>query len=425
MILLGFDKQCITPDFPVALSGYGKERIAAEAHDDIYTRCIAFENNGEKFLIAQCDCVAMDDGFRLNILKKLAALNIFSNQTHFILLATHTHSGPAGTLDTSTQLFQGLQYIFGSPNPNYREFLAKKIALAAKNAFSDLTPAALTIGRGTVENVGTERHDPSKPGDTSLLTLLFERTDGKRILLYNYGCHPTVLSSENILLTADLPYGVERDLQKDFDMIVFTNSCCGDISTRFTRTSGSFEQINIYSKLITDSIRQSLEHPIYHGPLDHLDMRQYPVTLPAKKLGTVEEEMKQLEHYRHKVFEAKENGFSATELRVLESYVEGAEVSVDLARSLQGLTSLDIHFSIIHLQNLIIAVIPGELFSTLGNHLKREGIDVFCYGNGYYLYLADENAYDLKYYEAMTSPFEQGAGEFLVQEILSKKIHES
>ncbi len=425
MVLLGFDKQCITPDFPIALSGYGKKRIAAEAHDDIYTRCIAFENNGVKFLIVQCDCVAIDDKFRQDVLTNLTALGISLKSTNFMLLATHTHSGPAGTLDTSTQLFQGLQYIFGEPNPNYREFLTKKISLAAKNAFSDLTPATLTIGRKTVEKVGTERHDPAKPGDTSLLTLLFERTDGKRILLYNYGCHPTVLSSENVLLTADFPYGVERDLREYFDMIVFVNSCCGDISTRFTRTSSTFEQIDIYSSIITGNIQQSLEHPIYQGPLEHLDIRQYPISLPVKKLGTVKEEMKRLEQYRQKVSEAKANGLSATEIRILESYMEGAEVSVDLARSLQGLTSLNIHFSMIHLQNLTIAVIPGELFSTLGNHLKQEGIDVFCYGNGYYLYLADKEAYDLKYYEAMTSPFERGAGESLVQEILSKKIHES
>ena len=72
------------------------------------------------------------------------------------------------------------------------------------------------------------------------------------------------------------------------------------------------------------------------------------------------------------------------------------------------------------LQNVQIAVVPGELFSTLGVPLKKEGVEIFGYGNGYYLYLADEKSYDEMVYEAMSSPFEKGVGEFLVKSIRDK-----
>lgn len=208
MILLGFDRQCITPKLPVRLSGYAGERIANSVHDDLYTRCIAMEYEGSRYLLAQCDCLAVDEALRGKVLSALSDLNIA--EEHFILLATHTHSGPAGTVDTSEEPFQSLQYIFGTPNPEYRSELAEKIALAAHLAFSDMLECKLTIGRGTIENVGTERHDPKLPGDPSLLTLLFERTDGKKVLLYNYACHLTVLNPANLFLTADLSYAVER-----------------------------------------------------------------------------------------------------------------------------------------------------------------------------------------------------------------------
>ncbi len=417
MVLLGFDRQCVNPKLPIALGGYAKKRIAFEIHDSLYTRCIAMEDCGKKYLLAQCDCIALDDTVRFAVLAELAKQNIWIEEAHFVLLATHTHSGPAGTLDTSRIPFQGLQNVFGAPNHEYQKLLTDKITLAAKNAFENLSPCTLTIAHGTIEGVGTERHDPDLPGDNSLLTLLFERKDGKRVLIYNYACHPTVLPPDNLLLTADLPYGVEQALSRDYDMVMFINSCCGDISTRFTRTSGTYEQIAAYSQIITRNIQNALTSPIYHEVFEHIDISQYPITLPAKQLGTVAEETLQLKNYQAKLSAGKSQGLNAKELRILESYVEGAEISVDLARTLQGFHALEAHFSIIKLQDLIIAVIPGELFSTLGRKLKNNHIEVFCYGNGYYLYFADQAAYDLKYYEAMSSPFAKGVGELLINEI--------
>ena len=84
---------------------------------------------------------------------------------------------------------------------------------------------------------------------------------------------------------------------------------------------------------------------------------------------------------------------------------------------MQNLENIWAHFTLMTLQNISIAVIPGELFSTLGLPLKKEGIEIFGYGNGYYLYLADKSSYDQMVYEAISSPFEKGVGEFLTEEI--------
>ena len=109
-------------------------------------------------------------------------------------------------------------------------------------------------------------------------------------------------------------------------------------------------------------------------------------------------------------------------LRLLATYVEGSKIAVGLANALKDRETIDAHFTIMSLQDLNIAVVPGELFSTLGVPLKEKGIDIFGYGNGYYLYLADEKSYDQKVYEAMSSPFEKGVGEFLANEILKHVI---
>lgn len=413
MVTIGFDKQCITPELPAPLRGYAGERIASEVHDDLYARCIGMEQEGVRYLFVQCDLIGVDDSVLNAVLEKIKDLDM--KEEHLTIVATHTHAGPGGTVDTSKEPFCNLQDIFGMPNPKYLDFLAEKIALAARNCFANLLPCELTIARGMIENVGTERHDPALPGDNSLLVFLFRRTDRKELLLYNYACHPTVTGPGNLMITADFPYAVERDL--DYDLVMFVNSNAGDISTRFTRQSSGFEQVEIYKEIIVKQIKEALKTPVYQGAFTNVSMNRYPITLPIKKVRPVEVEKKALADHEMQLAKAEAAGKDALTLRLLASYVEGSKIAIGLADALKGLESIDAHFTIMQLQNITIAVVPGELFSTLGVPLKNKGIEIFGYGNGYYLYLADEKSYDKNVYEAMSSPFEKGVGEFLVNRI--------
>lgn len=418
MITIGFDKQCITPKLPTALRGYAGKRIADKVHDDLFTRALAIEQNDTRYLFVQCDLIGVDDSVLNAVYEKISDLNI--TKEHLTIVATHTHAGPGGTVDTSKEPFANLQGIFGHPNPEYLDFLAKQIALAARNSFAALKPCELTIARSVIENVGTERHNPTLSGDDSLLVFLFKRTDGKTLLLYNYACHPTVTGPENLMITADFPYAVERDL--DYDVVMFVNSNAGNISTRFTRKDSSFEQVEIYKTEIIRGILKALESPVFQGPFDEFSMKRYPISLPIKKVRPTSIEKAALEAHEAELKEAVAAGKDALTLRLLSTYVEGSKIAVALSETLQGLESISAHFTLMSMQGITIAVIPGELFSTLGVPLKERGIEIFGYGNGYYLYIADKSSYDEMVYEAMSSPFEKGVGEFLTSEIYTKVL---
>lgn len=415
MVTIGFDRQCITPKLPTHLRGYAGVRIANTVHDNLFARCIGMEQKGIRYLFVQCDLIGVDDSVLNKVFEKIEDLRI--EKEHMTIVATHTHAGPGGTVDTSKEPFANLQSIFGAPNPDYLDFMARQIAVAARNAFSDLKECTLTIARGAVEQVGTERHDSALSGDSSLLVFLFERIDGKKLLLYNFACHPTVTGPENVRITADFPYAVEQELSSEYDLVMFVNSNAGDISTRFTRKSSGFEQVEIYKPLIVNAIENALEHPVYIGNFDKISMKRHPLSLPIKKVRPVEIEQDALADYEAKLADAYARGADTLTLRLLSTYVEGGKIAVGLAETLAGLESIDAHFTLMTLQDVIIAVVPGELFSTLGVPLKKEGIEIFGYGNGYYLYIADEVSYDQMVYEAMSSPFEKGVGEFLVNEI--------
>ena len=414
MTTIGFDKQCITPALPAPLRGYAGKRVADHVHDDLFTRVLAVEQNGTRYLFVQCDLIGVDDSVLNAVYEKISDLNI--QKEHLTIVATHTHAGPGGTVDTSKPPFANLQGIFGQPNPEYLNYLAKQIALATRNSFADLKASELTISRGRIENVGTERHDPALPGDDSLLVFLFKRCDGRTLLLYNYACHPTVTGPENVKITADFPYAVERDL--DYDMVMFVNSNAGNISTRFTRKDSSFEQVEIYKTEFIRGILTALKMPVFQGSFDEISMKRCPITLPIKKVRPTEVEEAALMTHEAALKNAIAEGKDALTLRLLSTYVEGAKIAVGLSETLRGLESILAHFTLMSIQGITIAVVPGELFSTLGVPLKKEGIEIFGYGNGYYLYIADKKSYDEMVYEAMSSPFEKGVGEFLTDEIL-------
>ena len=416
MIKLGFDRQCITPELPIQLRGFAETRIATEVHDDLYARCMVFDNGNEKLVFVNCDLLNVSQLVLDMVADRLKELDI--KKDNIVITVTHTHSGPGGTLDTRSGLFTSMQQMFGEAEEEFIAYFADKVYKGVENSLNDLVETEVKIGRSYVENVGKERHDPNLPGDDEILVYEYTRQDGKKVLMYNYACHPTVTGGKNIMVTRDLPGPVERDLP--YDMTLFVNGDCGDISTRYTRKSATFEQIEVYAKEIISGINRALDNIDYSGPLTKITMKRFSKELDIKDVPPVEEEKARHEKYLLEIEEAKKNNVPAGELRLIQSFAEGAATAVNLAKALKGITSEVVEYTIMEIQDTKIAVVPGELFSTLGGLLKTKGLEVFGYGNGYYLYFADENAYDAMFYEAMSSPFAKGASEVLVNDIIEK-----
>ena len=415
MSKIGFDKQCITPILPIKLCGYAKERIAHQVHDDLYTRVIIIENAGIRYLIAQCDLLAIDYLLLNKVHEKVMQ---YIDKENIIISATHTHAGYGGIIDSSG-IFSEMAEVFGETDEKLIEFVTDQIACATKNSIKDLKETNIKIGKSKVSNIGKERHEETLPSSDEILVFEFTRSDDKKVLLYNYACHPTVTGPDNVMITKDLPYPVERDLPHD--MVMFINGDCGDISTRFTRMSSSFEQVEIYSKIIIASINDALKPPMYEGAFTNFNIDKHSLDAKIRETKTIEEAMTDLNKYSKELELARAINLSEKELRVIESFVEGANTALALAKSLNGIDSVKFDYSLINIQNIDIVTIPGELFSTLGNKLRESNLEVFGYTNGYYLYIADSNAYDNQFYEAMSSPFKKGFGEELIKRIISTK----
>jgi hypothetical protein len=406
---LSFKKINITPSLPVPLSGFGKVRIANKVHDDLYARVFLFDNGKEEILWTQLDLVAIDQYIVDLVLKKTAL------KAHQVLLSTtHTHSGPGGTLSTHQGMLQGMNPVFCDFNPDYCELITDRIAEAVRELRTQLKESQVRIFKGTIHDLGTERHDASLPCDNDLLIMEFTAED-KKAMIVRAACHPTVLNADNLEVTADFPGAIEPHFS-NMDMVAYVNGSCGDMSTRFTRKAQGFDEWARFGQLAADQIKKLITEDVQMQPYT-MELNQTFFTVKARETDSLPVALEKLHKAKEAVDAAIRNGVSAQELRVVQSFYEGAQNNLLASKSLADLTEITVPVSALKLNDLTLIFTPCELFSTLSSPLKENGLEFIGYTNGYHLYMADEKAYDRQFYEASSSPYAKGAGEHLMNQI--------
>ena len=406
---LSFTKLNITPACPVPLSGFGKVRIAESVHDNIHARVFLFDNGKEEILWTQLDLVAIDQYIIDLVLNKTGL------KAHQVLLsATHTHSGPGGTLSTHQGMLQGMNPVFCDFNAEYCEFIADQIANAVTELRTQLQESNVRIFKGTIHDLGTERHDASLPCDNDLLVMEFS-TEDKKAMIVRAACHPTVLNADNLQVTADFPGAIEPHFT-DMTMVAYVNGSCGDMSTRFTRKGQGFDECQRFGQLVADQIKALMNDEIQPQPYT-MNLEQNFFTVKAREIDPLPVALEKLNKAKEAVDKAIEDGVSAQELRVIQSFYEGAQNNLLASKSLADLTEISVPVSALKLNELTLIFTPCELFSKLSSPLKKHGLEFIGYTNGYHLYMADEEAYDRQFYEAASSPYAKGSGEHLMNQI--------
>ncbi len=407
---LAFQKIDITPSVPVRLSGFGKVRLAEKVHDNVYARVFLFQQENQEILWVQFDLCAVDQ-YLLNLIQHKT--NIPEDQ--ILLSATHTHSGPGGTLSTHEGMLKGMDPVFCHHSADYCEMIAEKISQTIQQLRTETKPGSLKIAQGKIHGLGTDRHDFTLEADEDVLVLEWTAGD-RKALIVRMACHPTVLNADNLEITADFPGAIEPHF-KDYDLVAYVNGSCGDMSTRFTRKGQGFEECQRFGTLCAETIQKLLHQNLQTHDNVELTLRKKTFVVKARKSDTLEEAQAKLKKFMADYEQAKRNGASEQELRLAMSFVEGAQNNLMASSALQGRTIVEVPVSALSLPELTLVFTPVELFSKLSNPLKQLGLEFIGYTNGYHLYMPDAQAYDKQFYEASSSPYAQGAGEDLMNQI--------
>ena len=402
---IGFAAKDITPPPGLELGGYAGYRPNSGVHDPLWCKAVLLEQGSERYALIVLDLMCADESLCSAIAAAAAPLGI--KKQHLIVSAIHSHAAPAGVIGGQGALARINEAIVPD-NPAfaiYMQAVTDAAAAACAEAAASLETFRIRTGCSAMPPVGSERHTGAQAEGT--LTAMEIRTQsGKSLIFCNFPCHPTVLSAANLLVSADFVGEIQKHLSAD--LTVFANGAAGDISTRFTRRESSFDECERMGRLAADFVLDALSGKEFEDPKP-LAGRCTVVTLPARQTEPEEIAREQLEEASHRWQQAVEAGADAGTVRILKSYVEGAGVNLEFARNMGGMREFSLPVTAFRFGKQRFVTIPGEFYSTL----LPENTAAICYANGYYRYIADENAYEQGHYEALAAIVARGSGEKL------------
>lgn len=191
--LVGTARTEITPPVGGRLGGYGaRQGVSDRVGGRLWATAFVFSDHSETICVVSCDLLYVTTDIRDAVRSTVTARTALAAGA-IVLVATHTHSGPA---DLTLEADEG-----------YVVLVAERIADAIDHALRTARTATVRISTAELSGIGQNRRDPIGPTEDTMRTVVAEDIDdGSTIaVLMNYSCHPTVLESDSLAISPDFP----------------------------------------------------------------------------------------------------------------------------------------------------------------------------------------------------------------------------
>jgi len=409
----------ITPPVGTPLEGYGaREGVSQGVHDALVAQLLLLKSDETQVALICLDLLGVGSEFTHRVrdeIEKTTGVPVEG----ILLACSHTHAGPAGYIDE----LPGLRV---SSDPELQRITIRQLTGAALWAQQKLEPARLGIGKGIVEGIGRNRNDPEHgPMDDELVMVRIDDVRGHPMaVMMNYGCHPTVLGYQNLLISADFPGAARSTLRKVFPgtVFLFTNGASGDVSTRFTRREQTFAEVERMGNMLAGEVLKVMSSVITESHVD-LTGRVEPVKLPIRPFPSAKEAEETLHELEMELQGLKDSGASHGDIRRATTRVEGASIQVILTSALAGRTHMETELQTLKLGPLGLVGLPGEPFVRTVLDIKakssRPYTAVISYANDEVGYFPDAHSFEAGTYEALSSPYPDDIAETLTQRSLA------
>jgi neutral ceramidase len=414
MFETGCGSAVITPRTRLQMGGFSGTRIAEGVHDDLMAKAVYLADGSEnRMMLIVVDTLEVDRHF-VDEVRKRVEQETGVPAVCCLVAAIHTHSGPSGlgrVVLSDTQ-------VFGTFDERLFERTVAGCATAARKARRWAREGTIYSGIASMLQPICGNRRVVRTTEQVKMRVLEVQTSTRCAVIYNLDCHPTVLHAENRLYSADFP-GFAARIMPLFEpfvtMPVFLNGAAGDMSTRFYRKSSDFAEVERIGTIVAESVAASLDvlEPM-KGPFI-VRAAEVPLRLKARKFPSAQDLERRIADARKKLEAARLEG--VRNLRSLESAIEGLTFAAKIADSARSVEYIDSRLSLVRFGDILVAGIPGELFSSLGNDIRAAFPDhvvlVAGYCGDYMGYIPDAAAYDEGGYEAFTTFIAKGEGERL------------
>ena len=249
----------ITPDtsaYKVPMAGYGSRlgRPAKGVHDPLHAKVLYLTDGAQCMAVISVDLRSSTPEFKWQIVSKTGDLNLTIENV--FVAASHTHDGPS----MYPEKFWQMQ--FGKYDPAIVDIMTTAIAQAVHEAAASTQPVrmgyATTLAEGFTRNrrwdYDSEKREAAGESPVVEPRLTVIRFDGMKgdclALTVHFAAHPTILDADNMLLSAEWPGVLQRELEQKFSgcTALYLNGAEGDQSPVADAGADDFERMENYGK---------------------------------------------------------------------------------------------------------------------------------------------------------------------------------
>lgn len=374
----------ITPPVGTIANG-GKPSIGIAT--ELYTKALVIDDGKTKAAIVTADVLLLGKKVVAETRERIESMTGIP-KANVMFAASHTHSG-SGT--TMRERWSNIE-----PDRSYVDQLVAKMAGAVAEANLNLRTARIgaseghadvTINRWISSPEGAKwAPNPDGPVDDTLSVLRVDNSEGIPFAAFvDYGAHASVMSWGQYF-AADYPGFIQSVVEKVYDdkiNVLFANGASGDTKIKWLKKKedgsddfgyGGVEDARRWGTVLAGETLTILEQ-IRTEEIDSIGVASKVIEFPMLSLPSVEKIEAELEEGR------KKGEDTAWEERILASLRAGTAPT-----SISG----EIQLMCIG-PDIILAAVPGELFSEIGLKM-REQVDckhlfIVGYSNGYIGYL--------------------------------------
>lgn len=299
--------------------------------DTLAARALVLERDGQRLTWLTLDLVGVDRATTAAVAARLGP-----GVGTLLVSASHTHSGPGGYVDST---LAGM-LMMDRFDPVVREAIVTAAATAVRAAESARAPAQIAFAR--LDGPPIIRSRLGKPLDHELAVLAVRRPAGDAVaVVWNFGIHGTMLGPRNLELSGDVVGVASQLVEKRLGApALFVAGALGDVSPARHGAAAVDDVATTLTGAVLDGWRRA-------APLAHtaLAIRTAPLALPTPRLSL---------------------------RNCLGRWVPRA-----VTLPLRSMFPMQTTLTAVALGDVAWIVVPGELQTELGAHVKAQGRQVF------------------------------------------------
>lgn len=376
----------LTPplELQFSLGGYGDRmnKPVEGVHDSIWVKALILSDGQKKYAIVTLDILALPPNVKPQVLEALTARGWHTD--NLMILPSHSHTSlDMSALNNKNNLNN--PYI-GIYQPKLLDFVIEAIVAAIRTADNNLQPVSIGTGRDLLMGMNRNRRKNSAV-DRDLTVTRIDLLNGKPLLaLVNWTAHPTITSAEDMLVSAEWPGYLQRELESSIGkgvLAMYYNGAEGDQSVLVRSNAGNhYQKAEWYGREIGKKAFE-IYKTIKTESTSIFEYNSLPVVLPKPQM--------------HPQFES----------------TGGAEYGMDDQNTkyiLNAMCPEKTNITALRVGEWLLVGAPGELTYNLGekikNHLFEQGIPYPVIGgmaNEWISYILSKEQYQKGGYETSVS----------------------